>query len=55
MTNKENVAAAAQFFPPARKSVLDSDAFTKSNNLIPPKQMKVVGRRHFQGQGVAGP
>jgi multiple sugar transport system substrate-binding protein len=42
MTTKENVAAAAQFFPPARGSVLASPAFINSNNLIPPEQMKVV-------------
>ena len=39
MTNKANVATMAQFFPPARKSVLESDAFTKSNKLIAPEQM----------------
>lgn len=50
MTTKENVAAAAQFFPPARKSVLDSDAFIKSNNLIPPEQMKVVGDAISKGK-----
>jgi len=50
MTTKENVAAAAQFFPPARKSVLDSDAFTKSNNLIPPEQMKIVADAIAKGK-----
>ncbi|HTV69429.1 MAG TPA: sugar ABC transporter substrate-binding protein [Rhizobiaceae bacterium] len=40
MTNKENTAAMAQFFPPARKSVLDSDAFVNSNKLVPADQMK---------------
>ncbi|MCR4268497.1 sugar ABC transporter substrate-binding protein [Nitratireductor sp. ZSWI3] len=42
MTNKENVAVMAQFFPPARASVLDSDAFTDANSLIPAEQMKNV-------------
>jgi multiple sugar transport system substrate-binding protein len=42
MTSKENVATMAQFFPPARRSVLDSDAFVSSNKLIPAEQMKVV-------------
>jgi len=28
-----------QFFPPARISVLDSEAFTKGNPLIPPELM----------------
>jgi multiple sugar transport system substrate-binding protein len=43
MTNKENVATMAQFFPPARKSVLESDAFINSNKLIPADQMKNLG------------
>lgn len=42
MTNKKNVATLAQFFPPARKSVLDGDAFVKANALIPPEQMAYV-------------
>jgi multiple sugar transport system substrate-binding protein len=40
MTNKENTAVMAQFFPPARKSVLDSEAFINSNKLVPADQMK---------------
>jgi multiple sugar transport system substrate-binding protein len=40
MTNKDNVAKLAQFFPPARKSVLDSDAFLNSNPLVSPESMK---------------
>lgn len=43
MTNEANVAKMAQFFPPARNSVLSSEAFTASNNLIPAEQMEVVG------------
>lgn len=42
VTNKENVATMAQFFPPARQSVLESDAFVTSNQLIPAEQMRVV-------------
>ncbi|MGE0310326.1 MAG: sugar ABC transporter substrate-binding protein [Lautropia sp.] len=42
MTNKRNVATLAQFFPPARKSVLGGDAFVKANALIPPEQMAYV-------------
>jgi multiple sugar transport system substrate-binding protein len=42
MTNETNVAKMAQFFPPARRSVLSSDAFTGSNKLIPAEQMEVV-------------
>ena len=40
MTNKENTAIMAQFFPPARKTVLESDAFVNSNKLVPADQMK---------------
>src|SRR5690606_10766084 len=43
MTNQENVATFAQFFPPARNTVLASDAFVSSNNLIPAEQMEIVG------------
>jgi len=50
MTNKENVAAMAQFFPPARQSVLDSDAFITSNKLIPAEQMKVVADAIVKGK-----
>jgi len=50
MTNEENVAIAAQFFPPARQSVLDSDAFVASNQLIPPEQMKVVADAIAKGK-----
>lgn len=50
VTNKQNVAIAAQFFPPARNSVLASDAFINSNNLIPPAQMKIVGDAIARGK-----
>jgi len=44
MTNKENVAALAAFFPPARVSVLDSEKFATSNPAIPSQTMsKSVG------------
>lgn len=42
MTNAENVATMAQFFPPARAAVLDSDAFIDANQLIPADQMAHV-------------
>jgi multiple sugar transport system substrate-binding protein len=42
MTNKENVATMTKFFPPARVSVLDSEAFTKGNPSIPPEVMSSV-------------
>jgi multiple sugar transport system substrate-binding protein len=50
MTTKENVATMSQFFPPARKSVLDSDAFVNSNKLIPPEQMKNVASAIANGR-----
>lgn len=42
MTNQENVETMAQFFPPARVSVLEGDAFTQANPLIPADQMAHV-------------
>jgi multiple sugar transport system substrate-binding protein len=50
MTNQENVATMAQFFPPARNSVLSSDAFITSNKLIPAEQMKVVADAIAKGK-----
>ena len=50
MTNKENVATMAQFFPPARNSVLGSDGFVSSNKLIPAEQMKVVADAIAKGK-----
>lgn len=50
MSTKQAVATAAQFFPPARNSVLASDAFVNSNNLIPPAQMKVVADAITKGK-----
>jgi multiple sugar transport system substrate-binding protein len=50
MTNKENGATMAQFFPPARKSVLESDAFINSNKLIPADQMKNVAAAIQKGR-----
>ena len=48
MTNKENVAVMAEFFPPARRSVLDSEAFLSSNPMVTPQQMEIVA------SGIAG-
>ncbi len=42
MTNAENVAVMAAFFPPARQSVLEGDAFLSSNAAVTPEQMKIV-------------
>ncbi len=40
MTTQENVARIAQFFPPARESVLNSDALVEANPLIPAELMQ---------------
>jgi multiple sugar transport system substrate-binding protein len=40
MTNKDNVAKLAQFFPPARVSVLEGDALLKANPAVPADRMK---------------
>lgn len=50
MTNKENVATMAQFFPPARKSVLEADAFISGNKLVPPEMMKNVAAAIANGR-----
>lgn len=50
MSTKAAVATAAQFFPPARNSVLASDGFITSNKLIPPAQMKVVADAIAKGK-----
>ncbi|HVW92764.1 MAG TPA: sugar ABC transporter substrate-binding protein [Devosia sp.] len=42
MTNKQNVATMAKFFPPARKSVLADKAFLTSNPAISAAQMQYV-------------
>jgi len=42
MTSQEAVARLAEFFPPARSSVLASDAFIQSNPGVSPEQMGMV-------------
>jgi multiple sugar transport system substrate-binding protein len=42
MTSKENVATMAQFFPPARRSVLESDSFLQSNTIVSPEDMQII-------------
>ena len=42
MTNKENVAKMAAFFPPARKSVLEAKEFLSSNPAVAPEMMAYV-------------
>lgn len=42
MTDKENVATMAQYFPPARKSVANDPAFIEKNAVIPARQMAYV-------------
>lgn len=49
MTNQENVAAMAAYFPPARTSVLSSDAFLTANPLVTPEQMNIVAQGIEQG------
>lgn len=39
MTNKENTAKLAQFFPPARSSVLATDAMARANPQIDPQSL----------------
>jgi len=50
MTTKASVITAAQFFPPARNSVLASDVFVNSNKLIPAPQMKIVADAIAKGK-----
>ncbi|PRY22188.1 carbohydrate ABC transporter substrate-binding protein (CUT1 family) [Aliiruegeria haliotis] len=42
MTNTENTARMAEFFPPIRASVLASDSFTSSNALLSEQEMAWV-------------
>ncbi len=50
MTNEENVARLAQFFPPIRRSVLSSDALIEANPLVSPEQMQYVVQGIETGQ-----
>ena len=51
MTNKENTAIMAQFFPPARKTVLEFDAFVNLNKLCASRPDEEPRRRRCQRQG----
>lgn len=42
LTNAENSATMAQFFPPARQSVLEGDTFLNSNPALSLEQMEIV-------------
>jgi len=42
MTNPENSAKLAQFFPPARTSLLTAEALAKTNPLLSPEQLDAV-------------
>jgi multiple sugar transport system substrate-binding protein len=44
MTNKENVAKMAAFFPPARQSILQGDGFLTSNAAVAPEKMAFVAQ-----------
>lgn len=50
MTNPENSETMSQFFPPARKSVLESDTFIEANKLISPEQMAYVSEAIEEGR-----
>ncbi len=39
MTNKDNVTTMAQFFPPIRQSVLESEALLEANPAVSPEEM----------------
>ncbi|MEM7472563.1 MAG: sugar ABC transporter substrate-binding protein [Pseudomonadota bacterium] len=42
MTSVDNVTTMAQFFPPARNSVLNGEVFLNSNKALSPMQMGIV-------------
>lgn len=42
ITSEANVAIMAQFFPPSRDSVLNSEAFLNSNAIVSPEDMKII-------------
>ncbi|MGH3646599.1 MAG: ABC transporter substrate-binding protein [Micromonosporaceae bacterium] len=42
LTNPENSAKLAQFFPPARESQLNADTLAKTNPLLTPEQLQAV-------------
>ncbi len=50
LTNAENGATMAQFFPSARKSVLESDAFLNSNDALTAQQMQIVADAISKGR-----
>lgn len=52
MTNKDNVRRMAQFWPPARQSVLNDDIFLNGNKLIPANQMAFVKQAIINGRGL---
>lgn len=52
MTSKEGVAALAQFFPPARQSVLSSDEFLNDNQYLSPEMMGFVADAIEKGRVV---
>lgn len=53
MTNKDGVIALSQFFPPARQSVLSSDAFLNNNQYLSPEMMGFVADAIQTGRVVA--
>ncbi|WP_206078334.1 sugar ABC transporter substrate-binding protein [Poseidonocella sp. HB161398] len=54
MTRPENVAVMAEFFPPARLSVLEDEAFLSSNAAVTSAQMKIVAEGIANGSVAPG-
>lgn len=50
VTNKQNVLTMAEFFPPARRSVLESKDFLSANPSLTPKQMEFVATGVLEGE-----
>jgi multiple sugar transport system substrate-binding protein len=55
MTNRQNVETMAEFFPPARQSVLDSPAFRSSNAAVGEAGMELVADQVRQGESFPFP
>ena len=54
MTNPENSAKLAQFFPPARKSLLNAEVLKKTNALLSAAQLEKVVRGIATGKVMPG-
>ncbi len=49
VANQENVATMSEFFPPARKEVLNSDEFISGHNVLTEQQMGYIKRSIEEG------